>query len=82
MQNTEERIKRIITDTLGLEENTLTTDTNFKTGLDADSLDMVEVIVAIEKEFDISIPDEQAERIQTVRQVKEYVDKAVPFVFA
>ena len=78
MQNTEERIKKIIADTLGIDENVLSRDTNFKTGLNTDSLDVVEVIVAIEKEFRISIPDEQIERIQTVQHATEYVNKTRP----
>ena len=75
MENTVERIKRIVAETLGLDEKTLTTDTNFKTGLNTDSLDLVEVMVAIEKEFGLSIPDEQVERIATVQQAVDYVNK-------
>jgi len=75
MKTTEERIEKIITDTLGLPDNTLSLETNLKTDLNTDSLDMVAVIVAIEKEFNIAIPDEHMERIQTVRQVLDYVNK-------
>ena len=75
MENTVERIKRIVAETLGLDEKTLTTDTNFKTGLNTDSLYLVEVMVAIEKEFGLSIPDEQVERIATVQQAVDYVNK-------
>jgi acyl carrier protein len=80
MANTEDRIKQIVIDILGLPEGALLYDTKFKTAFDADSLDIVELMVAIEKEFNIAIPDEQIERIQTVRQVADYVNKTRHFV--
>ena len=81
MASTEERIEKIIIDKLGLDASTLTPDTSFKTNLHIDSLDMIEVIVAIEKEFNIAIPDEDIEKIQTMRQAADYVNKTRRLVF-
>ena len=70
-----ERIKKIIAETLGVDETSLNNNTNFTADLQTDSLDLVEVMVAIEKEFRICIPDEEVERIRTVDQVIQYVNK-------
>jgi len=74
MANVAERVKKIIVDKLGVDENEVTNEANFIQDLGADSLDTVELIMEFEKEFDVSIPDEQAEKIQTVGQAIEYLE--------
>ncbi|MBK8193190.1 MAG: acyl carrier protein [Lewinellaceae bacterium] len=74
MANVAERVKKIIVDKLGVDENEVNKDANFIQDLGADSLDTVELIMEFEKEFDVSIPDEQAEKIQTVGQAIEYLE--------
>ena len=70
----EERIKEIIVEQLGVEENQVTLDASFIDDLGADSLDTVELVMAFEEEFDIEIPDEDAEKIRTVRDVIDYLN--------
>lgn len=77
MANVADRVKKIIVDKLGVEEAEVLTDANFIQDLGADSLDTVELIMEFEKEFDLSIPDEQAEKIQTVGQAVEYLESQV-----
>ena len=77
MSNIAERVKKIIVDKLGVEESQVTPEASFTNDLGADSLDTVELIMEFEKEFNISIPDEQAETIGTVGQAIEYLDKTV-----
>ncbi len=72
-----ERVKKIIVDKLGVEESQVTPEASFTTDLGADSLDTVELIMEFEKEFNISIPDEQAETITTVGQAVEYLEKTL-----
>jgi len=72
-----EKIKKIIVDKLGVDESEVTNEASFTNDLGADSLDTVELIMEFEKEFDISIPDEEAEKIQTVGEVISYLDKAL-----
>mgnify|MGYP001265826876 CR=1 FL=1 len=74
MANVAERVKKIIVDKLGVDEGEVTPEANFIQDLGADSLDTVELIMEFEKEFDVSIPDEQAEKIQTVGQAVEYLE--------
>lgn len=74
MATVAERVKRIIVDKLGVDENEVLPEANFIQDLGADSLDTVELIMEFEKEFDVSIPDEQAEKIQTVGQAIEYLE--------
>lgn len=74
--NIETRVTKIIIDKLGVDEGEVTLDASFTGDLGADSLDTVELIMEFEKEFDLSIPDEQAENIQTVGQAIEYLAKA------
>ena len=69
--------KEIIVDKLGVEESQVTPEASFTNDLGADSLDTVELIMEFEKEFNISIPDEQAENIGTVGQAIEYLEKTV-----
>ncbi len=68
------KVKNIIVDKLGVDESEVTNDASFTNDLGADSLDTVELIMEFEKEFDISIPDEDAENIQTVGQAVEYIE--------
>ncbi len=69
----EERIKKIIAEQLGVEEEDVVPDASFVEDLGADSLDTVELVMALEEEFDVEIPDEDAEKIQKVSQVIEYI---------
>ena len=75
MSNIAERVSKIIVDKLGVDESEVTPEASFTNDLGADSLDTVELIMEFEKEFDISIPDEQAENIQTVGQAIKYLEE-------
>ena len=77
MSKIADQVSKIIVDKLGVDESEVTKDASFTNDLGADSLDTVELIMEFEKEFDISIPDEQAENIQTVGQAIEYLEKQV-----
>ena len=70
------QIWHIIVDKLGVEESQVTNEANFQTDLNADSLDTVELIMEFEKEFGISIPDEDTQKISTVGDVVAYIEKA------
>ncbi|HMS97348.1 MAG: acyl carrier protein [Saprospiraceae bacterium] len=74
MSDIAEKVKKIIIDRLGVDESEVTPEASFTNDLGADSLDTVELIMEFEKEFDISIPDEEAEKIQTVGQAISYVE--------
>lgn len=76
-QEVESKVKSIIVDKLGVDESEVTSDANFTNDLGADSLDTVELIMEFEKEFDISIPDEDAEKIATVGDAVEYLESKV-----
>ena len=69
------KIKGIIVDQLGVEENAVAMDTNLMKDLEADSLDAVEIIMAIEDEYDIEIPDEDAEKFQIVTDIVKYLEE-------
>lgn len=69
----EEKIKSIIVEQLGVSIDEVTPEASFIEDLGADSLDIVELIMALEEEYDIEIPDEDAEKIQTVKDVSSYV---------
>lgn len=71
----EDRIKEIIVEQLGVEESEITSDASFIDDLGADSLDTVELVMALEEEFDIEIPDEAAEKIRTIRDVINYLNE-------
>ncbi|NDC41757.1 MAG: acyl carrier protein [Chitinophagia bacterium] len=71
------RVKKIIVDKLGVDESEVTPEASFTNDLGADSLDTVELIMEFEKEFNISIPDEQAETITTVGQAVSYLEEHV-----
>ncbi len=72
-QEIESKVKAIIVDKLGVEESQVTNSANFQTDLNADSLDTVELIMEFEKEFKISIPDEDTQKITTVGDAVDYV---------
>lgn len=74
-QDVETKVKSIIVDKLGVDESEVTRDANFTNDLGADSLDTVELIMEFEKEFDISIPDEDAENIATVGNAIDYLEE-------
>ncbi|MCK4508427.1 MAG: acyl carrier protein [Desulfuromonadales bacterium] len=75
MANVAERIKQIVAEQLGVEEDQVTTKASFMDDLGADSLDTVELVMALEEEFDIEISDEDAEKIQTVQNAIDYIGK-------
>jgi acyl carrier protein len=68
-----EKVKEIIADQLGVDEEEIVSDARFIEDLGADSLDLVELIMALEEEFDLEIPDEDAEKISTVGDAVEYI---------
>ena len=69
-----EKIKAIIAEQLGVEEEDVKVETHLMKDLEADSLDAVEIIMAIEDEFDIEVPDEDAEKFQTVKDIISYIE--------
>ena len=69
----EEKVKEIIIDQLGVEEKQVNTQASFIDDLGADSLDTVELVMALEEEFDVEIPDEDAEKIGTVKNAIDYI---------
>ena len=74
MADTEQRIRAIIVEKLGVDESDITREASFTNDLGADSLDTVELIMEFEKEFDLTIPDEDAEKIGTVGDAVDYVE--------
>jgi acyl carrier protein len=68
-----DKVKKIIVEQLGVDESEVTADAHFIDDLGADSLDTVELILSFEEEFDISIPDEDAEKLETVGKAVEYL---------
>jgi acyl carrier protein len=75
MSNIEERVKKIVIEQLGVQEDQVGLDASFVDDLGADSLDTVELVMALEEEFDTEIPDEEAEKITTVRQAIDFINK-------
>ena len=73
MSNIEDRVKKIIVEQLGVKEEDVTLNASFVDDLGADSLDTVELVMALEEEFETEIPDEDAEKITTVQQVMDYI---------
>ncbi|QCI19912.1 MAG: acyl carrier protein [Buchnera aphidicola (Brevicoryne brassicae)] len=73
MKNVEKRIKKIITDKLDIKEENIINKSSFTEDLGADSLDIVELIMALEEEFDIEISDEDAEKISTIQESIDYI---------
>ncbi len=77
LQENEERLIEIISDQLGVDADSVTPDSSFMEDLGADSLDTVELVMALEEEFEIEIPDSDAEKIQTVQDALNYLDEHV-----
>jgi acyl carrier protein len=75
MSEIQDKIKQIIVDELGVDEAEVTENARFIEDLGADSLDLVELVMRFEEEFDIEIPDEDAEKIQAVRDAYAYVEQ-------
>ena len=75
MSAIESKVKAIIVDKLGVEESQVTLDASLTADLNADSLDTVELIMEFEKEFGVSIPDEDTQKINTVQDVVDYIEK-------
>jgi acyl carrier protein len=75
MEPVADRVKKIIVDQLGVEEETVTPEASFVDDLGADSLDTVELVMALEEEFGVEIPDEDAEKITRVKEAIEYIEK-------
>lgn len=75
MSDVNSRVKAIIVDKLGVDESEVTTEASFTNDLGADSLDTVELIMEFEKEFNIAIPDDQAENIGTVGDAVSYIEE-------
>ena len=75
MGTVDERVKKIIGEQLGVEEDEVTPEASFVEDLGADSLDTVELVMALEEEFGIEIPDEDAEKITRVKEAVDYIEK-------
>jgi acyl carrier protein len=73
MENIEQRVKKIVAEQLGVNEADIKIESSFVDDLGADSLDTVELVMALEEEFECEIPDEEAEKITTVKQAIDYV---------
>ncbi|HEN47020.1 MAG TPA: acyl carrier protein [Mizugakiibacter sp.] len=77
MSSIEERVKKIVVEQLGVKEEEVSSSASFVDDLGADSLDTVELVMALEEEFECEIPDEAAEKITTVQQATDYVNAHV-----
>ena len=73
MSNVEDQVKKIVVDHLGIEESKVTPESKFIDDLGADSLDTVELVMAFEEEFECEIPDDAAEKIQTVKDAIDFI---------
>ena len=73
MENLEQRVKKIVAEQLGVNEADVKNESSFVNDLGADSLDTVELVMALEEEFECEIPDEEAEKITTVQQAVDYI---------
>ena len=74
MSTVEQQVKKIVAEQLGVKEEEVTNDASFVDDLGADSLDTVELVMALEEEFETEIPDEDAEKITTVKDAVEYIE--------
>ncbi len=74
MSSVEERVKKIVIEQLGVKEEEVKEDASFVDDLGADSLDTVELVMALEEEFETEIPDDEAEKITTVKQAIDYIN--------
>lgn len=72
-----EKVKKIVVEQLSVKDEQVTPDASFANDLGADSLDTVELVMALEEEFDIEIPDEAAEKITTVKEAVDYINNKV-----
>lgn len=75
MSNVEDRVKKIVVEQLGVKDEEVIPEASFVDDLGADSLDTVELVMALEEEFEIEIPDEAAEKITTVQEAINYIEK-------
>ena len=73
MENLEQRVKKVVAEQLGVNESEIKNESSFVDDLGADSLDTVELVMALEEEFECEIPDEEAEKITSVQQAIDYV---------
>ena len=76
MSDTSERVKKIVIEHLGIDENKVSDSASFIDDLGADSLDTVELVMAFEEEFEIEIPDDAAEKIQTIKDAIDFIESA------
>ena len=76
MSDTSERVKKIVVEHLGIDENKVNDSASFIDDLGADSLDTVELVMAFEEEFEIEIPDDAAEKIQTIKDAIDFIEAA------
>lgn len=74
MSNVAERVKKIVAEQLGIEAKDIKNEASFVDDLGADSLDTVELVMALEEEFEIEIPDEEAEKITTIQQAIDHIE--------
>lgn len=77
IKNVEERVRDIVAEQLGIEKEKITNEASFVDDLGADSLDTVELVMALEEEFNTEIPDEEAEKITTIQQAIDYIVERV-----
>ena len=75
MSDIEQKVRKIVSEQLGSDEDQIKNESSFIDDLGADSLDTVELVMALEEEFDTEIPDEEAEKITTVQQAIDYINK-------
>jgi acyl carrier protein len=75
MSSVQERVKKIVVEQLGVSEDQVTPEASFVDDLGADSLDTVELVMALEEEFDCEIPDDEAEKITTVKQAMSFIEE-------
>ena len=76
MSDIEDRVKKIVVEHLGVEDSKIQSDSKFIDDLGADSLDTVELVMAFEEEFEIEIPDDAAEKIQTIKDAIDFIEAA------
>lgn len=74
MSTTEERVRKLVCEQLGVKEDEVTPEASFVEDLGADSLDTVELVMALEEEFETEIPDEEAEKITTMKEAVDYIE--------
>jgi len=72
-----EKVREIVSEQMGVDKNEIKMETSFVNDLNADSLDTVELVMELEDEFDMSIPDEEAEKLQTVGAAVEFIEKHI-----